>query len=597
LVAGSDTNGDGGAATDAVFVGVAGLALDPAGNLFVSDSGANRVRRIDAQTGIITTVAGTGRLDGPSGSAEAARQIRTPGPLAMDPQGRFLYVAEVVGRRVKRIDVIAGTTEDLGMPKEGWVSLAGLLWTQDGLLVSDAGLGQIFRLGREGIWTRIPSPKLKLRRGIRTMVQDFKGRVYVAEYFAHRVLQLNLRTGSVAVFAGTGEAGLGKDGALATESPIRGPDGLALDPEGKLLVADSGNRRICRIDIETGKLSTLHRSEPQENLELWTPGSLVVDGKGNLWMADSERDRILRFAPGAVRPQVFGEGDIGDGRPAVEARLAHPNSVVADRQGNIYISDTLHHRVRVVDARDGRIHTVAGTGIPGYNGDGIPASRAWLSYPAQIQVDDGGKLYIGDYYNNRVRVVDLPRGRIFTLAGTGQAGEEGDGGPANTATLSNPHVLFLDGQDSLIVTSAVTSSIRRIDLKTGTIESIPSDGIPHNRIIHGVDRWDGGLLLVLPRPFPGSIELLKNGKRAVLFGTPDISYPYHVAVSPTGELYICDTGRNRILRWNGKELSVVIDGIGRPRAISFDPQGNLLIAETFHNRVLRVRLTPKPGAK
>ena len=116
--------------------------------------------------------------------------------------------------------------------------------------------------------------------------------------------------------------------------------------------------------------------------------------------------------------------------------------------------------------------------------------------------------------------------------------------------------------------------------------------MPPTRIIHGVGRWDNGLLLVMPRPMPGSIDLLKEGARRVLFGKPDVSFPYSVAVSPGGDLFICDTGRNRVLRWNRRELSVVVDGLGRPRALAFDAQGHLLIAETFHNRVLRVRLAP-----
>lgn len=596
VVAGTGENGDGASAAVATFVGTAGLAVDPAGNLFLSDSGANRVRRIDARTGIIDTVAGTGRLAEANESEKTAEQLSAPGPLAIDPEGRFLYVAEVVGRRVKRIDLAARTIDDLGVPQGGWGRLAGLLWTRDGLVASDAGRGQIFRLAPGGAWIGLLSPEVKLRQGIRTMVQDLSGRIYIAEYFAHRVLRLDPHNGRLEVFAGTGEPGIGEEGALATESPIRGPDGLAFDREGKLLLADSGNRRICRIDIDTGKVSTLHRSDPEANRELWTPGSLAVDHSGTLWIADSERDRILRFGPGAVQAQVFGQGDIGDGGPAIAARLAHPSSVATDRQGNIYISDTLHHRVRVVDARDGRIHTVAGTGIPGYNGDAIPADSAWLSYPAQIQIDDNDRLYIGDYYNNRIRIVDLPRGRIFTLAGTGQAGEEGDGGLAVAATLANPHALFLDGPDSLIVTSAVAASIRRIDLKRGMIERIDTDGIPENQIIHGVARHDGGLLLVMPRPLPGRIDLLKDGKRSVLFHTPGISFPYQAATSPSGELYICDTGHNRVLKWNGKELSIVIDAIGRPRAIGFDRDGNLLIAETFHNQILRVRLTAKPSS-
>lgn len=596
VIAGSSSNGDGGEASEAVFVGIAGLAVDPAGNLFLSDSGSNRVRRIDAKTGTITTIAGNGSLKGEGGSARDAAEVKAPGPLALDSQGHFLFVGEVVGRRVRRIDTSSGVIEDLGAPEEGWRRISGLLWTENGLLVADAQLGQVFLLQSEHNWIRIIPPGLKLNKGIRTMAADSKGRIYISEYFAHRVLRIDPESGSVAVFAGTGEPGLARDGTISTDAPLRSPDGLAFDQEGKLLVADSGNRRICRIDVETGHISTFASSDTSGSDDKWTPGSIAVDASGNVWVGDSERNHVLRFSTGALTPKVFGKNvDLGDGGLAVQARLAHPSSVVSDRAGNIYISDTLHHRIRVVNARDGRISTVAGTGIPGYNGDDIPADTARLNYPAQIQIDNRGKLYIGDYYNNRVRVVDLRTKRISTLAGTGLAGDQGDGGPATSSTLSNPHVLYLDGRGFLIVTSAVSSNIRRIDLKTGIISTVSTDRLPRNHVVHGVGFWKGALLLVVPRPLPGRIDAVLNGKRSTLIAQPELFFPYHVAVSPDGDLYICEAGRGRILKWNGRELSVVVDGIGRPRAISFDSAGNLLIAETFHNRVLRVWLNQKPA--
>lgn len=596
VVAGSSSNGDGGDASEAVFVGIAGLAVDPAGNVFLSDSGANRVRKIDAKTGTISTIAGNGSLEGESGTPRDATEVKAPGPLALDSRGLILFVGEIVGRRVRRIDTGSGAMEDLGAPQGGWGRISGLLWTENGLFVADAQLGQVFLLKAEHHWVGMVPPGLKLNKGIRTMAADSKGRIYISEYFAHRVLRIDPQSGSVAVFAGTGEPGLARDGMISTEAPLRSPDGLAFDQEGKLLVADSGNRRICRIDIETGQISTFASSDTSGSDDKWTPGSIAVDASGSVWVGDSERDRLLHFSSGALTPKVYGRNeDLGDGGPAIQARLAHPSSVVSDRAGNIYISDTLHHRIRVVNARSGRISTVAGTGVPGYNGDDIPANTARLNYPAHIQIDNYGKLYIGDYYNNRVRVVDLRTKRISTLAGTGPGGDQGDGGPAASATLSNPHVLYLDGRGSLIITSAVSSSIRRIDLKTGIISAVSTDRLPRNQVVHGVGLWNGALLLVVPRPLPGRIDAVLNGKRSTLIARPELLFPYHVAVSPDGDLYICEAGRGRILRWNGSELSVVVDGIGRPRAISFDSGGNLLIAETFHNRVLRVWLNQKPA--
>jgi sugar lactone lactonase YvrE len=593
LVAGSGSNGDGGLADHAHFVGLAGIASDDSGNIYLSDSGANRVRRIDATTQIIATVAGTGRLDDEGSQASHQARLRAPGPVAVGPEGRSLYVGEVVGRRVKQVHLDTGSVEDLGAPPGGWGRISGLVWSRIGLVASDALLGDIFLKRPDGVWVSLLPGKFRLREGIRTIVQDSRDRFYISEYFAHRVLRLDARSGLLELFAGTGESGMGEEGANATATAMRGPDGLAFDNGGRLLIADSGNRRILRVDINTGIVSIAHRAAADSPAGLWTPGSLTVERDNNLWMADSENDRLLRFGTNGPEPQVFGATTIGDGGPAVEARLAHPSSIAIDRLGHVYISDTLHHRIRRVDRRDGTIVTVAGTGVPAYNGDAIPAVDAALSYPAQIQIDQRDRLFIADYYSNRIRVTQLPDGRIFTYAGTGQAGEEGDGGHATSATLANPHVLFLDGEDTLIVTSGVMPSIRRIDLKTGTIQAVANDGLPQTEIIHGVARFGDSLLLMVPRPLPGRIDRLSGDKRSTVLRGPDVSFPYHAVVAPGGEAYICDTGGNRILKWNGSTLSPVIENIGRPRAIALDRDGSLLVADTFHNQVLRLRFTAK----
>lgn len=597
VVAGGSDFGDGGPALQALFVGIGGLAVDPKGTVYVADSGGNRVRKIDPATGIITAVAGTGLMTGDFAARKATeRPLRGPAALALDPAGRYLFVGEVVGRRVQRIDLAAGTIEDLGEPKGTFGKPAGLAWTPAGLLVADSVRGQVWQLGHDGSggWKSGLPEGTHLRGGIRSLARDSAGGVYIAEYFSHRIARMDPRTGKIETAVGTGESGRSADGARASQSAIRTPDGIAFDGKGNLLVADMGNRRICRVDAATGRMQTVLKSGERGTEQRWTPGPLAVDAAGNLWVGDIHRNRVLRFAPGAETPVVVaGEGDLRDG-PALEARLAHPGSVAADAQGNIYISDTLHQRVRRVDATTGRIRTVAGNGFMGYNGDGMPATEAHLGYPAELQLDSAGRLYIGDYYNNRVRVVEPESGRIFTLAGNGEVGEGGDGGPAKSAPLLNPHALLLEADGSLTIASAVSSRLRRIDLASGRIQSVPvGEGVAESLVFHGMARWNGGLVLALPRP--GAILFLKDGQMGQLISKPDISFPQDVAVSPGGELYICETGRNRIVKWNGQGLEVVLEDLGRPRAIAFDARGDLLIADTFHNRVLRLRLTRAPG--
>lgn len=587
VVAGSPDVDDGGKAIDAMFIGVGGLAVDLRHNLYVADTGANRVRRIDGQTGTISTVAGGG-FGATAQALAIAAPLRGPVPIALDAEGRTLFVGEIIGRRVQQVDLVSGTIKDLGTPRGGFGEPTGLTWTRAGLLVADSLRGQIWRLQSDGSWAGLLPDALRQRGGIRSLVEDRQGRIYFVEYFSHRVLRWDPTSGRLELAAGTGEPGRVADGAQAPQSPLRAPDGIALDRDGNLLIADKSNHRIVRVDAANGRLTTLIEAGKQGADERWTPGSIAVGSDGTLWIGDIHRNRLLRYAPGASAPAVVaGRGEPRDDEPALAARLAHPGAVATDASGNVYVSDTLHHRVRIIDRRSGRIRTIAGTGVPGYNGDGMPATEAWLGYPGKLSIDREGAVYIGDYYNNRVRRIDPRTGFITTVAGSGRAGEGGDGGPAVQATLLNPHALLVDSDRSLTIASAVSPRLRRLDFRSGRMDSLEMDkGVPETLVFYGLTRWNGGLVLASPRP--GSIEFLKDGKLTRLLAQPDVVFPQDVAVSPAGELYISETGRNRVLRWNGVKLEVVVENLARPRSIAFDPDGNLLIADTFNNRVLRV---------
>jgi cytochrome c peroxidase len=597
VIAGSSDFGDGGPAINALFVGVGGLAVDDTGNLYIADTGGNRVRKIEARSGIISTVAGNGLLVGATHPRNATDQaLHGPAPLALDSQGNYLFVGEIIGRRVQRVNLNTGVMEDMGTPPGGFGKPGGLAWTTLGLLVADAPRGQVWKLEHDGHWTGLLPDAARMRGAIRSIAEDPYGRIYVVEYFTHRILRFNLTTGLTEIAAGTGEAGRVADGAKAQQSPLRTPDGIAFDHAGNLIVADKGNHRICRVDPSYERMKTLVEAGKQGSKERWTPGPIALDKNGVLWIGDIHGNRVLRYAPNTAAPVVVaGNGSIRDSGPALAARLAHPGAVTADARGNVYVSDTLHHRVRVIDAVSKRIRTLAGTGVPGYNGDGIPAKQAWLSYPGKLQIDTLGRLYVGDYYNNRVRRIDLRTGIISTVAGSGVAGEEGDDGPASKALLINPHALLLEADKSLIIASAVSSKLRWVDLRKGQIHAVPlAKDVPETLVFYGVTRWKGGLALASPRP--GSVEFLKDGQLTRLFAKPDVVFPQDVAVSPEGDLYICETGRNRVLKWNGSSLQTVVENLGRPRSIAFDAQGNLLIADTFHNRVLRAwTQNPRPA--
>ncbi|WP_316193038.1 cytochrome c peroxidase [Bradyrhizobium sp. SZCCHNRI1029] len=594
IVAGGGSGSEQRKAIDSSFVGIGGIALDARRNVYVTDTGANRIRRLDASSGVIDTVAGNGFLYATSGRQAIDLAVRGPVAIAADPTGERLFFAEIIGRRVGELDLKSGRIVDLPAPRGGFGEPTGIAWSPDGLLVADAARGQIWRLSADRSWSGLLTDPQRLRGGIRSLALDSKGRVYVSEYFAHRVLCWDPASGELELVAGTGEAGRIADGALAVKSPLREPDGIALDRDDNLFIADKSNHRVVKVDADGQRLSTVIEAVQGGVDERWTPGPIAIDADGALWFGDIHRNRLLRAAPGSAPVVMAGAGALKDHELPQDAQLAHPGAVVSDRDGNVYLSDTLHHRVRVVERETGRIRTVAGTGISGYNGDGMPATESWLGYPGKLAIDSQGRLYIGDYYNNRVRRIDFRTGFITTVAGVGRAGEDGDGGPARQATLLNPHALAFEGR-RLIIASAVSPKIRVVDLGDGRIDALPvQHDVSQTLVFYGVTPWKDGLVLASPRP--GSVVFLKDGEITPLFAQPDVVFPQDVAVSPDGTLYICETGRNRIMRWTGSKLQVVADELGRPRSIGFDPQGNLLVADTFHNRVLRlVRETAAPS--
>jgi len=593
VIAGSSDFGDNGPAIDALFVGIGGIAVDPTGNVYVADTGSNKVRKIDHQNGKISTVAGTGLMYGSDSTKALEQPLRGPGPLALSADGSTLYIGEIISRKVRLMTLSTGEIKDLGAPQGGFGKPDGMAWGPSGLLVADPPRGQVWKLMPDGSWTPAWNKDARPHGANRTVAVDALGRIYTAEYFAHRVLRWDSKSESMKVVAGTGEEGRAADGAQGSDSALHTPDGLAVESHGDLLIADKGNHRIVRVDHASGRLTTVVQSGSSGTEERWTPGPIAIDAKGQIWIGDIYQNRVLCYRAGDPGPVIVaGKGNIGDGRPALQAHFAHPGAVASDPQGNIYVSDTLHHRVRVIDAKSGIIQTVAGQGVPGYNGDHMPANRAWLAYPGKLQLDHKGHLYIGDYYNNRVREVDLESGLITTLAGNGTAGEFGDDGKATDAALINPHALWLQSEQALVIASAVSSKLRWVDLDNGLIHSVPiRTEIPSTLVFYGVASWNGGLVLASPRP--GSIQTIRKGEVTTLLDRNQIVFPQDVAVSPDGQLYICETGHNRVVRWNGQGLDVIAENLGRPRSINFDSNGNLLVADTFHNRILRITLVSK----
>lgn len=455
-------SGDGGLATDAEFNGPTGIAVDGAGNVYIADSGNNRVRKVDAATKKITTVAGGGEPADDLGEGLAATDAKLDFPVALtiDPTGA-LVIADTYHGRLRRLDPATG--------RLATIAGNGNYHDDDGRLATDTGFNQ-------------PS----------ALAYDARGNLFFHDGSNGSIRRIDAQTKIVTTVAGGGSY-IG-DGRIAKAAVLLHPRGLAFDAKGNLLFADSDHTVLRRIDAATGVISTF----AGRFLQVYTDGQdgldrrdavvgfvndLAIDKSGNVYVSDALNeivwrigtdDKIFRYAGGAPRDG----GSDGDGGLATNAHV-HPTGLGLDGAGNLFIIDGERHRVRRVDAQTKIITTVAGNGMAGFSGDGGPATQAQLNTPYDAVVDRRGNLFISDNGNGRIRRVDAATGAISTYAGSGppQSGNpNGDGGPA-TAALLSPVQLAIDPQnDDLYVADQNGYRLRRIDARTQTISTIAGSG-------------------------------------------------------------------------------------------------------------------------
>ena len=273
------------------------------------------------------------------------------------------------------------------------------------------------------------------------------------------------------------------------EAWLDAPMGIAIAPNGDIYFADSNNDVIRRYDPRTSYKEPVAGSHdlgsgfsgdngPAIVAQLDTPDGVAIAPDGDLIIADSHNDRIRRVdRPTKIITTVAGSGENGydgDEKPATEAALNMPSAVAAAPNGDIYIADTLNYRIRMIEAKTGLIHTVAGDGTPGSPqdvGDDGPATSAHLNMPSDVAIAPNGDLYVADMHHNRVRKVDAKTHIITTVAGNGQWGFSGDDGPATQATLSGPAGVAVvpapDGKVTVFIA----------DFYNGHVRAVGPDGI------------------------------------------------------------------------------------------------------------------------
>jgi DNA-binding beta-propeller fold protein YncE len=276
------------------------------------------------------------------------------------------------------------------------------------------------------------------------------------------------------------------------------------------------------------------------------------------------------------------KGFAGDGGPAAAALLNGPFDVAFDSAGNLYFSDTFNHRIRRVDANSGIITTVAGNGEGGYSGDGGPATLASLNEPYGIVLDRAGNVFVADRLNRRVRRIDAASGLITTLAGTGEAAYSGDGGPAEKAGLTEPNGLALDAaQRRLYIADVADHRVRVVDLGAGTIATFAGTGKAEHSGDGGPARAAGifGARAVKLRP-DGAVYILERQGSSLR------------AVDPrTGIITtVAGTGARGYGGDGGPALEAVFDA---PKEMALDRDGSVLVVDT-ENHAIR-RFDPRAG--
>jgi hypothetical protein len=521
----SGSTGDGGPAVQAELDSPSGVALDPTGNLLIGDTINNRVRMVAVKTGTfygvpmtagdIYTVAGGGPGAphlGDGGPATSAT-LGFPEGLTVDAAGN-LVIADFGDTRVRVVAASTGTFYGQAMTKNDIYTVAGngpADFCCDGAPATTAEMNG-------------PGQAVTDHAGNIVIADESDNRIRVVAASTGTFYGQAMTKGDIYTVAGNGKSGISANGTPATQAELRGPEGVQVDQAGNLVIVVTFANMIQVVAARTGTFYGVPMTAgdiytiagtgvahfagdggPATKAGLWNPSGVALDGAGNVLIADKEDSRIRvvavktgTFYGRAMKAEdiytVAGNGTFGfsgDGGPATSAELGTPAGVTTDHAGNLVIADTDNQRVRVVAVKTGAfygrnmtagdIYTVAGNGLIGFAGDGGPATAAEFNAPQAVAVDAAGNVVIADTNfggapidqgNNRVRVVaastggfygvPMTKGDIYTVAGNGQPGFSGDGGPATKAELDAPMGLGVTGAGNLLVADVNDGRVREI---------------------------------------------------------------------------------------------------------------------------------------
>jgi sugar lactone lactonase YvrE/Tfp pilus assembly protein PilX len=301
------------------------------------------------------------------------------------------------------------------------------------------------------------------------------GDLYIADTGNEAIRKVNVLTGVITTVAGTGIPGYTGDAGPATSARLKKPEDVVVAANGDLYIADTGNFVIRKVTAATGVITTVAGDGFQgssgdggaaTSAKLRFPAGVAVAANGDIYIGDTGNERVRKVTAATGIITAFAgtgtAGYLGDGGAATSARLRAPEGVTLASNGDLYIADTVNHAIRRVSSATGVITTYAGTGTAGFLGDGGAATSARLSSPQAVRFNSAGDLYIADTANNRIRRVQAASGTITTIAGTGTAGNTGDGGPATAALLSSPRGITVSATGAFYIGDQGNDRARKV---------------------------------------------------------------------------------------------------------------------------------------
>ncbi len=547
-------SGDGGRGEDAQLNSPVGQAAPPVGRIaidshnriYIADTGNNVIRLLDVN-GFISTIVGNGTqgYSGDGGPATAA-QLNSPSDVAVAPDGT-IYIADTFNQVIRSvtpdgiIHTVAGTGER-GFSGDGGAADQAKLDRPYGVAV-----------GPDGSVYIADTHNQRIRRLTPTLPSDYDPNAGGGTTQVD-VIPCTDQVGSICTFAGDGEEGFNGDGLHRLQTAMYWPFDIEFAASGRTYVVDWNNHKVRQLmpdqtfktvigtdfigDGPDDLSDQTAPGAPGTTVNLNHPTDVQELPNGDLALMAWHNHKIRMYYPdtGLVRVMAgAGAGFRGDGGPAKQALVNQPPHGALDSHGNLFFIDQRNQRIRVLyDFANQReqaiIQTVVGTGVQGFNGDGV-ALQTMLNFPAGgnpepsggIAVDANGTLYFSDSNNNRIRRVDFSNadfteGVVTTIAGDGTGGFSGDGGPAKDAEIYYPEDLEVGPDGNLYFADTDNHRVRMIDMQTGIISTIAGTGV-------GGYSGDGGMAK--------DAQLLR---------------PFGVAFDQNGDLYIADTFNSRIRR-------------------------------------------------